>query len=421
MISLNGKRLLILGATSMEIDIVRAAREEGVYTIVTDNHVDWSLAPAKRVADEAWDVSWSDIDTLKSLCVERKVDGVLAGFSERRVYWAQKLSQVIDRPFYSDEAQLEIIFDKVGFKQACAESGVRVAESYQYHDQIEFPVIIKPSDNGGSRGITVCYNIDDFEAAYDKALAASDSKEVLIEQYIVADETMVFFTVCDGEPILSAMCDRYMHYFGNGITQLPVGYFYPSKHLNSFITHNLNAYKNLIRRLNIQNGLIAFQAFALGDDLVPFDPTYRLDGTMTYHIVNSINGLDVLKMLIRYSLTGSMGDREMIAQKENPNFGVLAYQLPILLRKGTITHISGLEEIKKMKNVIFVQQNYYEGDIMQKEADFSQIFCRIHMIGTSVQEFDYLVSKIYTILDVVDEEGEDMIICKTSISRIVNS
>ncbi len=69
--NLFGKKLLILGAYNSEIEIVNCAHEMGLTTIVTDNHTDWNFAPAKYVADEAWNISWSDIDTLeKSVMIQ---------------------------------------------------------------------------------------------------------------------------------------------------------------------------------------------------------------------------------------------------------------------------------------------------------------------------------------------------------------
>ena len=56
------KKLLILGATAGEIALIRRAQAQGIYVIATDNHMDYSLAPAKRIANEAWDISWSDLD-----------------------------------------------------------------------------------------------------------------------------------------------------------------------------------------------------------------------------------------------------------------------------------------------------------------------------------------------------------------------
>ena len=81
---LKGKRLLILGCSQDECQIVEAARELGVYTITTDNHENWDDAPAKKIADEAWNISWSDIDALKEKALMRNVDGVIAGYSEFR-------------------------------------------------------------------------------------------------------------------------------------------------------------------------------------------------------------------------------------------------------------------------------------------------------------------------------------------------
>ena len=99
---LNGKKLLILGCTVSEFQIIDAAREMGVYTIVTDNHVDWTQAPAKYRADEAWDISWSDIPALKERAIASGVDGVMAGYSERRIEYAIKLSRELNKPFYAD-------------------------------------------------------------------------------------------------------------------------------------------------------------------------------------------------------------------------------------------------------------------------------------------------------------------------------
>lgn len=411
-------KLLVLGAYPSDIEIIREAQRMGFYVVSTDNHVDWEQAPGKKVADEAWNISWSDIDALKTQCEKCGVTGVMAGFSERRILCAQKLCAALGKPFYAAGAQLNRILDKVLFKQACIDSGVTVPRAYRYGEKIEFPVIVKPADNGGSKGITVCHCEEEFEPAYQKALAASDNKTVVIEQYIVADETMVYFTVHNGIADVSAMCDRYMHHFGTDITQLPIGYFYPSKHLDVFLKYNLDKFRRLIQNLGIKNGLIAFQSFVIGNDVIPFDPTYRLDGTMTYHICEAITGSNVLNMLIGYSMTGTMGDDGLITRIENPRFNKIGFELPVLLRNGIIKTIIGLDEIKSFDHVIHIHQMHFEGETLLKSADFSQILCRIHMASDSVDSIKDTVRKIYGHLSVVDERGEDMIICRIDSDRI---
>ena len=126
-----GKRLLILGATRDECEIVAAAKEMGVVTITTDYHENWDDAPAKKNSDEAWNISWSDIPSLKKAAIEAKVDGVIAGFSEFRTNCAIRLSRELNTHFYiKDEKQLAITRDKLLFKSICRQYHVPVAEDY---------------------------------------------------------------------------------------------------------------------------------------------------------------------------------------------------------------------------------------------------------------------------------------------------
>ena len=404
------KKLLILGAYETEKEIIEAAHTMGLYVITTDNHTNWNDAPAKFISDEAWNISWSDIEKLANKCRDEHVDGIMAGFSEKRVAYAQQLAQNLGKPFYAEGAKTEVIFDKLSFKRACIEADIKVPKRFLPNSEVAFPVIVKPSDNGGSRGITICYTQDELSDTIQRALSFSETGEVVIEEYLTNDEIMVYFTVHNGIATLSAMCDRYMHRFDEKITQLPVGYYYPSKYLGVFIQYNLEKFKKLIHFLGIRNGLIAFQAFVKDNDVIPFDPTYRLDGTMTYRITEKKNGTNVLKMLIYYSITGCMGQDDEIILKEKPMFKTPALELPILLRNGTICKIEGLEDVKMMDDVIFVYQGHSIGETMKSVADFSQIFCRIHLCAVTNSILEEDIEKIYNQLHVYDENGHDMII-----------
>ena len=418
--SLRGKKLLILGAYSTEIEIINAAKKLGVYTITTDNHENWDEAPAKKVSDEAWNISWSDIDSLKEKCISENVDGIIAGFSEKRVFQAEKLSNAFGKPFYANGADLDTILDKLKFKQACIDAGVSVPKRYDINDKVVYPVIVKPADNGGSRGITICYNDEDLKVAYAKAMEFSDNNTVVIEEYISADDVMVFFNVHNGIADLDAMCDRIMCRFDEKITQLPVGYMYPSKYLSVFQKYNLDIFKQLIANLKIKNGLIAFQSFVRGNDVIPFDPTYRLDGTTSYHITEKCTGQNSLKMLISYSLTGKMGDDNYISIHEDPKFKKVCFQMPVLLKKGVIKEIVGLEEVKNIKSVILLRQSHFVGDELDKIADFSQMLCRIHFVTDNLDDLKNDIKKVFELIKVYGTDGKDMILYQFESDKLLS-
>lgn len=404
------KKILVLGATKSEVEIVRKAQEKGYYVIATDSHENWENAPAKLAADEGWNISWSAVDQLKAACETNQIDAVMAGFSEKRVFAANRLSVAIHRPFYANGADLDSLFDKYKFKQACIDAGIRVPRSFTIDSDVAFPVIVKPADNGGSRGISICYDRDELNAAYEKAMNWSDAKQVLIEEYLTADEIMVYFTVCSGEVILSAMCDRLMKRFDDRITQLPIAYYYPSKYLNIFTEYNFDKFKRLLRNLNIQNGLIAFQSFVIGNDVIPFDPTYRLDGTRTFYFTEFNNHISALDMLIHYSVYGEMGDYAEIVSKENPRFQHVTFEFPVLLTKGKIAHVAGMEEARKIPGVVSLIEEHGIGEVMEKSADFSQMLCRVFVCTDSLAELKKIVARVFSLIRVESDTGEDMIL-----------
>ena len=93
---LRGKTLLIVGSDISNIAIIETAQELGMYAIVVDGIVDRSKAPAKNIADEAWDIDYSNIDEIKKRAIERKIDGVFAGYSEYRVLAALKIAETVE-------------------------------------------------------------------------------------------------------------------------------------------------------------------------------------------------------------------------------------------------------------------------------------------------------------------------------------
>ena len=77
--SLSGKKLLILGGTTLLIHVVNTAKKMGVYTIVTDNN---PSSPAKVYADKSYNVSTGDMQALVDLAKKENIDGVFTGYED---------------------------------------------------------------------------------------------------------------------------------------------------------------------------------------------------------------------------------------------------------------------------------------------------------------------------------------------------
>ena len=310
------KKLLILGATHGEVNVSKFAKQLGYYVIVTDNHEDWIESPAKYIADEAWNISWSDIPELSVKCRENGVSGVLAGFSEFRVENMIKLSKELGLPCYINMDQLEITRDKDKFKKLCRKHQVPTVKEYQPDStNITFPVIIKPTDRAGSIGINVAYNRDEYDKFLDLAYSLSPSKSVIVEDFI--GDGVKFdctYVIYKRQAFLVETCDTIMLSKEKGAETLQKAWSFPSKHEKEYIEKVDNNVKEMLNSLGMEYGVANISFFYRNHEFYVFETGFRLGGGHSYDYQRATGGIDYLEMLIKYSLNEQLSLSSSIAK-----------------------------------------------------------------------------------------------------------
>ncbi|HJA27981.1 MAG TPA: hypothetical protein IAA15_00170 [Candidatus Olsenella pullicola] len=413
MTDVSGKRLLVLGAGGVTVgseeSLVRIAQQMGAYVIVTDNRHDWSQAPAKPIADEAWDISWSDVDALAKLCRERRVDGVLAGFSEHKVLCAARLCDVLGLPFYAAGADLETLFDKARFLAACEEVGVPVPRRYCLGAHIDYPVVVKPVDAEGSRGVFVCLNEGEMSDALRAAREASRSGELEIEEYVAADEAFFYYLVVDGRASLVASCDLCALEGGEGSLRVPVATRYPSVHERAFLKNDDAVYQRLISSLGIRDGLIGFQCFVREGRALVHDPTYRLDGSALANVMFHDAGTNAARLLIHHSLTGRLGPTDELGRLLDRARRSFQLYLGIELREGVVARLCGPSDASEVEGALFLRRMVEVGDRVDLAAPvFKRTAYSVGLCASGEEELERRVARLYDSVRVVGEAGEDL-------------
>ena len=424
---LKGKRLLVLGCTRDDCQIIEAAKAMGIYTITTDNHEDWSMAPAKYIADEAWDISWSDIPKLKEKAIESRVDGVIAGYSEFRTNMAIKLSREIGTKFYiEDEEQLYLTRDKQVFKDTCRKYNVPVADDYyvdlnNYEETVKsvrFPVIVKPTDNAGSRGIRSCNNPEQLRECIDYALSYSESGHFIVEELIDGYETTMYYTIADGKVALSSMFEKFPRVEQEGFNSLPDCYFYPSKNIEYYMKNHNQAVVEMLKGIGLKNGVISLQSFVRKDGTMAiFELGFRLGGTSSFHYTRHFNNVSHMDMLISYSLTGNMHPEELV--KEDPSYkGNYACTFTLLSKDGVIAKQTGEEEVRALPNVLHTCFYHSVGTkIVVDGSQFPKTF-RCYIVAKTIKEIKDTIKKVQQIIKVEREDGTSMLYSDFDVERI---
>ena len=168
----------------MMCEPVEWAKSVGIYTIVADYYKD---SPAKRIADEAWDVSTADIDELAECCSKAGVDGCFSAFDDFNIGKAAELSERLGLSYYATPHLVAETMDKARFKRNLQRYGVPSTPEYTRDECLRgdhFPVIVKPVDSAGSKGVTKIENSEYLPPAFDHAMEYSICGKVIVEEFI---------------------------------------------------------------------------------------------------------------------------------------------------------------------------------------------------------------------------------------------
>lgn len=407
---LKNKKLLILGGAPNEIPIIQRAQSFGVYVVVTDMYTDHNVSPGKDIADEYWDISWSDIDSLEKQCVENRIDGVLGGFSEIKIESQIKLCSRLNLPCYINKEQLEITRDKVLFKKECIKHGVPTIREYNSKESVdEYPVIVKPVDRAGSIGVGIAWNRAELEKAYDEAISKSLSERVIIEKYITdSTEIDAHYAITNGEISLLVL-DDIIAAKGNQQDGKVVqsAWIYPSKYQVQFLSSVDCKLRQMIRGMGISDGTIFFSGFANNKgQFTFFECGYRLWGEQEFSYDYLQNGINYLDIYIFHAL---LGDTKNIPRNPSNNPQLKGVEINFYVKGGIIQSIEGFNEISNMEDCTLSIKSGYIG---RKCSFDSAILTKAGLVGfTNInpQGLKEDMDQAYRLVHSIDQNGNDMV------------
>jgi biotin carboxylase len=408
-----GKRLLILCGNSIHCKVVEAAKEMGIYTIVTDS-IPFEAAPAKQIADEALMFNVLDINGIVKWCNNNPVDGVINFCNDIGQRPQQQICERLGLHSYGTKEQYFKLTDKRAFKRTCIECGVDVIKEYTEEDLknnvIEYPVLVKPVDSRGSRGQTVCNSNDKVVEALLCAKEASSNHEAIIEQYMVGKQDFSFsYLIINGRAYLIKTGDRYCGKKEDHLDKVCIGAIAPSNYTDLFIDQVESKLKNLISHIGLRNAPLFMQGFVDGESFRFYDPGLRLPGTEYECTLYRATGISLMKCCIEIALTGKI---EILPDRINQAFlleGNISVQLLISARGGKISTISGLHEIASHSNIVSISQRYFVNDTIPNTGDVRQRFCEIAILANK-SEVKTIIEWVQSKLIVLDENGNDMLV-----------
>lgn len=208
---------MLLGGLRYLLPVIEEAHRLGAYVITADYLPD---NIAHKFSDEYCDVSIIDKEAVLRAAQELEIDGILSHAVDPGVVSAAYVAEKMGLPFQCSYESACILQDKSLFRRFLFDNGFNCPHAKGYNnieealkdvDYYNWPVIVKPVDSAGSKGVTKVDTPDELPEAISIALASSISKNFIIEDFLEKDGFSVGSEsfVVNGKLLYNGFYDQY--------------------------------------------------------------------------------------------------------------------------------------------------------------------------------------------------------------------
>lgn len=194
------RAILIFGVGELQKSIIGRAHEMGLFVVGIDPYED---AVCKDDCDVFEVVGGQDLERTIEVCHKYNIQGIVTAATDKPLVMMATVAEKLNFPFYSVQTA-EWSTDKYQMKQRFLEGAVpcaqgRVIATIDEVEGMSFPIIVKPRDNSGSRGVKLCRTKEDLQISIDEALDNSHLATVLVEEFIEGQEFSIESLHYDGK------------------------------------------------------------------------------------------------------------------------------------------------------------------------------------------------------------------------------
>lgn len=260
------KRLLILGSLREFVQLIETAKARGYYTIVVDGYKN---SIGKAHGDKAYDIPPGNTEEIARLCQEEQVDGIITSFSDYLFECMVKIAAAAGLKCYFSPEKLDLYRNKYKMKKMLEQLGISTPRfttlNRDFPDQalegFSFPVVVKPLDKYGSRGVLVLDSIQQIRRHFDYVCETSDIKELLVEEYHSGYEFNMMTWVLDGQVQVLSLADR--EKTSTGTQEIPISTrnVYPSRLMDHVLAEAWEVLQKTAEYTGQKSGPLSMQFF----------------------------------------------------------------------------------------------------------------------------------------------------------------
>lgn len=413
-------KALILGAGFYQLNAIRKAKELGHTVIVSDYLPD---SPGKKLADFSTMISTFDVAGNIEVAKQYQVDGVFTIGTDQPVLTAAAVAEELDLPrMISSLTALQSTNKKymkaVFSRHELPSSRYLLVQRDELDDkqmllrklqQLHFPIVIKPIDSQGQRGIFKLYRLDPEVIDYMRqTFSFTRAGEILVEEYYPGDEITVSVWVENHQPYIFMITDRPRLNVEPHLG-IPDGHVFPSRYMHSHYDEVAQLVHKLVLSFDIASGPLYVQMILGERGLEIVEIACRIGGGHEDELIPLVCGIDPLDMLIKKSL-GQNIDLQQLESYDllsNPAQAMVKF---IVARPGRVKSLGNMNEVMKLPGV--VKAAFYNPALAEVK-ELVNSTCRVGYLLVSADSEPELMQRTaaaYSQVKILDDQDENMIV-----------
>lgn len=365
----NKKSVLIFGVGPLQESIIARAKKSGLYTVGIDPCED---ATCRDCVDAFEVVPGQDYDGHCAVIEKYGIDAIVTAATDKPLVMMARMAEKYGFPFYSVETA-QWSTDKFQMKERFELGGVphaqgRLISKVEEAESLVFPVIVKPRDNSGSRGVKLCRDKNELKISIDEALENSKLDTVLVEEFIEGPEYSIESLHHDGKSEVIQFTEKKTTEFPYNVE---LGHIQPAN-IND---ENKQKIREIIAKigkaLNFENCPSHTELKINGRGIFVIETSPRLGGDyITSTLTPLSTGVNLEDELLKISLGESINPQPKAIQYSGVRF--------FAFKEGSvIKHVPNEEFVKDWPHVVDFSFNLQKGE-------------KVHQITSSLNRYGHI-------------------------------
>lgn len=403
------KRILVLGGGYLQVPLIKKAIDLGYEVVVSDYY---EKIVGKDMANFGETISTFDVEGNIKIAKKYNVAGVLTCATDQPVLTAAKVAEHLNLPsLITEETALKLTNKKFMkeelFKHNIPTTNYKTIKNLKeckiYSKELGYPVVIKPVDSQGQRGVYLIKNESNLDEYFNKSKEFSRTNEVIVEKYYENEEISVQVWVKDYKPYILLVTDRVTTASDNNIG-ICLEHVFPSKHLEKCYNEVNDIITNICKGFDIKNGPIYIQFFIGKDGIKVGELGGRIGGANEYYTVKAVSGIDMCDLLLEQYFNDNIDIRQL------EEFNVLSIN-----RHAIMKWIFGKPGMIEFINKSNIATGFYQLELFVdkgREIDKlsgTQKLGYLLAVGESSNEVRKKIYKGYSSIEILDKNGNNLI------------